>query len=344
MTSQKLEAALENELTLLSLDSESGWVFLLGDIILKIYPLNQHVERTSYTVMYEGKPITKTCIFRDEMIREATVQNELYYKTLPHPVCPRIWCAVIMSREVLSQKLKHEMIHILKEQSEYFGIIAMNVAEGRLMLDISELANPDDSTVLKQNVFIMAQLLRMFDVGWCYIDVKPDNIFISDSVMFIDFGFISRAPRHLTPIDKVNYILSKQTQREYLKVLKKSIIIENLPAIVQQCEEWGINKGRVEPLYTTPLFSRLEEDVKRKKIQEKKKEQERIEQEQKEQEQEQERKRKADFIDSIPRDKVPKPVHRLLELSMDPSRFFLRGSIGGRKTKIKRKRSLRKRH
>jgi len=135
---------------------------------------------------------------RENFIREATIQNEVYNTSINNGrLCPEIYGSYIVDNnrasaflELLKTKCREQlegenMIQYLQNNLHRYdlGIIRMEYAEGYITFREA----PENQT-LYENV-IYANIRLLIENGYMHLDLNPGNVMVLDNeILLIDFG------------------------------------------------------------------------------------------------------------------------------------------------------------
>jgi tRNA A-37 threonylcarbamoyl transferase component Bud32 len=141
----------------------------------------------------------KRAELRENFIREATIQNEVYNISINNgPLCPEIYGSYIVDNNRASAFLelllktkcrdqlegKNMIEYLQKNVNRYeLGMIRMEYAEGYITFREA----PENQT-LYENV-IYANIRLLMETGYMHLDLNPGNVMVLDNeILLIDFG------------------------------------------------------------------------------------------------------------------------------------------------------------
>jgi hypothetical protein len=168
----------------------------------KYFELPNYIDLASMNIKvgpFDDEPgYGKRAESRENFIREATIQNEVYNTSINNGrLCPEIYGSYIVDNnrasaflELLKTKCREQlegenMIKYLQNNLHRYdlGIIRMEYAEGYITFREA----PENQT-LYENV-IYANIRLLIENGYMHLDLNPGNVMVRvDEVLLIDFG------------------------------------------------------------------------------------------------------------------------------------------------------------
>ena len=191
----------------------------------------------------------KRAELRENFIREATIQNEVYNISINNgPLCPEIYGSYIVDNnrasaflELLLLKTKcrdqlegKNMIEYLQKNVNRYelGMIRMKYAEGYTTFRIAA-----KNQTLYENV-IYANIRLLMETGYMHLDLNPGNVMVLDNeILLIDFGKTKDLIEIIQTFGKKNVKDFERIREIVSKPDLTDVDIKNIVDFIIKCEE-----------------------------------------------------------------------------------------------------------
>jgi hypothetical protein len=185
---------------------------------------------------------------RENFIKEATIQNEVYNTSINNEqLCPEIYGSYIVDDinaiEVLEllktkcQKKNNEgknMIEYLQNNLNHYdlGIIRMEYAKG-----YKTFREATKNQTLYENV-IYANIRLLMETGYMHLDLNPGNVMVRDNeILLIDFGKTKDIIEIIQTFGKKSVEYFENIRYIVSKLILTDVDIENIVDFIIKCEE-----------------------------------------------------------------------------------------------------------
>jgi hypothetical protein len=183
---------------------------------------------------------------RENFIKEATIQNEVYNTSINNEqLCPEIYGSYIVDNnrataflELLKTKCRDQpegenMIQYLQNNVNRYqlGIIRMEYAEG-----YTTFRKATKNPTLYENV-IYANIHLLIENGYMHLDLNPGNVMVrGDEVLLIDFGKTKDIIEIIQTFGKKNVEDFERIREIILKPNLTGVDIKNIIDFIIKCE------------------------------------------------------------------------------------------------------------